>query len=318
MEIGGQEWTRRLGGTGLDITAVAVGGGVLGSNPRQFGYTVEAQQAIDMVQAVLASPIRVLDTAAGYADGESERRIGAAIAASGGLPPDYLVITKVDGVQGDFSGARVRASVRESKQRLGLDTLPLVHLHDVELYDEADLMAPGGAVDTLVQLREEGEIGHIGLAGGDLRVVEHYFALGVFEVLLVHNRWTLVDRGAGDIIDRAVSQGLGVFNAAVYGGGILADPHGGHTTYAYTPAAPATLEAVAHMAAACERYGTDLATAALQFSLRDSRVDGTIVGLSRVGRLAPLLESISAELPDELWEELETFVPAPENWLDRD
>ncbi|HMO12040.1 MAG TPA: aldo/keto reductase, partial [Actinotalea sp.] len=132
---------RPLGGTGLTVSAVAAGGSPLASMPELYGHAVSAADGIDTVAAVLASPIRTIDTSNGYSDGESERRIGAAIAAAGGLAPDALVITKVDARGADYSGDRVRASVDESRSRLGLDHLPLVHLHDPEDFDFADLTA---------------------------------------------------------------------------------------------------------------------------------------------------------------------------------
>lgn len=271
---------------------------------------------MELVEGVLASPIRVIDTANGYSGGDSERRIGSAIARFGGLPPDYLIVTKVDALGSDFSGARVRDSVRESRERLGLDTLPLVHLHDPEFFDSRDLMGPGGAVEALVQLREEGEIQHIGVAGGDTRAISRYLDSGVFEAVLVHNRWSLVDRSAAGLIQRAADDGLGVINAAVYGVGILANPHGGSASYGYQPASPATLRAIARMTQACERYGTDLATAALQFSLKDPRIHLTVVGVSKPERLEGVLTAANAELPDDLWLELETLLPEASNWLD--
>jgi D-threo-aldose 1-dehydrogenase len=66
----------------------------------------------------------------------------------------------------------------------------------------------------------------------------------------------------------------------------------------------------------CARWGTDLPTAALQFSLRDSRVHLTVVGISKWSRLEGLLRAARAELPSEFWDELETLVPSRENWLD--
>lgn len=307
---------RLLGSTGLRVTALCVGGGPLGSMPEAFGYAVSEDDAIDLVTAVLASPIRVIDTSNGYSDGESERRIGAGIARAGGLPDDFLVVTKVDARDGDYSGARVRESVRESKERLGLDTLPLVHLHDPEFHDYDDLTAPGGAVETLVRLRDDGEIGHIGVAGGDVHVMSRYLDLGVFEAMLVHNRWTIVDRSAGELIERAAASGVGVINAAVYGGGILANPSGGSTTYGYRPASAATLDAIARMSELCSRWDTDLPTVALQFSLRDPRVGFTVIGISKKRRLDGLLEAAQVELAQEFWDELETLVPAPQHWLD--
>ena len=210
---------------------------------------------------------------------------------------------------------RVRASVRESKERLGLDHLPLVFLHDPEFHDFAELTAPGGAVETLMALRDEGEVGHVGLAGGTAPEMQRYLALGGFEVLLVHNRWTLVDHSAAALLDQAEQAGIAVVNAAVYGGGILAKP-GTTTRYGYREAAPATLQAVEAMARLCEEHGTDLATAALQASVRDPRVATTVVGLSSPARLDALLASLEPDLPDRLFEALDALRPPPEHWLD--
>lgn len=311
-------WLRPLGSTGLDITAVTVGGSALGSMPEAFGYEVSEAEAIDVVAAVLDGPIRSIDTSNGYSDGDSERRIGAGVARHGGLPADFLVTTKVDPLGRDYSGERVRASVRESRERLGVDFLPLVHLHDPEGFAWEEITAPGGAVDTLVRLKEEGEIGHIGLAGGPLGLMDRYLDLGVFEVLLVHNRWTLVDRSAGPIIQRARENGLGVVNAAVYGGGILAAPRSGNTKYAYREAAPETLHAIEQMTVLAEEFGTDLPTAALQFSLRDERVSSTIIGVSKVARLDRLVTAANTALPEEFWTRLEALTPAEQFWIGRD
>lgn len=318
MTTSPNDWVRTLGSTGLDITAVTIGGSPLGSMPAAFGYEVAEADAVELVAAVLEGPIRSIDTSNGYSDGESERRIGTGIARHGGLPADFLVATKVDPIGADYSGERVRASVRESRERLGVDILPLVHLHDPEGFPWEVITAPGGAVDTLVRLKDEGEIGHIGLAGGPLGLMDRYLDLGVFEVLLVHNRWTLVDRSAGPILKRAHDAGMGIVNAAVYGGGILASPRSGSTTYAYRPAAPETLRAIEQMTLLSEEFGADLPTAALQFSLRDPRVHSTIVGVSKRARLDGLIQAAQTTLPDEFWTRLEALVPDERFWIGLD
>lgn len=313
---GGSDWIRPLGATGLPVSAVAVGGSPLGSMPEVFGHALSYDDGVALAAYALDSPVRVIDTANGYSDGESERRIGAAIAARGGLPADFLVATKVDAQGRDYSGARVRASVAESQQRLGLDHLPLVYLHDPEQHDFAELSAPGGAVATLMALRDEGVIGHVGLAGGNVHEMARYLDLGGFEVLLVHNRWTLVDRSATDLIAQAEQSGIAIVNAAIYGGGLLAAPRGGSTTYGYRPAPEATLRAVAAMDRLCTEHGTDLATAALQASVRDPRVAMTVVGLSRPSRLDALVTAVAQDLPADLFTALEDLLPARDHWLD--
>ena len=311
---GSDDWVRPLGTTGLAVTAVAVGAAPLGSMPENYGHEVSRDDGVALVEYVLNSPVRVLDTSNGYGDGKSERRIGAAIAQHGGLPADFLVATKVDARGKDYSGARVRASVEESKQRLGLDHLPLVYLHDPEFHDSDELSAPGGAVDTLMALRAEGVIGHVGLAGGTVQEMSRYLALGGFEVLLVHNRWTLVDRSATELIAQAEDIGVALVNAAVYGGGILAKP--GSTKYGYREASPVTLAAVDAMRQLCAEHGTDLATAALQASVRDPRVSTTVVGLSKPARLDALVAALGTDLPDALFDALEDLCPPREHWLD--
>ena len=309
------DWLRPLGGTGLHVTALSIGGGPLGSIPKQPGREGALDDGVALAAHVLDSPVRVLDTSNGYSGGESERRIGAAVALRGGLPDDFLVMTKVDPRGGDYSGDRVRASVAESKERLGLDHLPLVFLHDPENFDFDQMAAPGGAVETLMTLREEGEIGHVGLAGGPAPEMQRYLALGGFEVLLVHNRWTLVDRSAEALLDQAEAAGVPLVNAAVHGGGILAKP-GTTTQYAYREADPAVLAAVDAMARLCEQHGTTLATAALQASVRDPRVATTLVGVSSPARVESLLRSLEEDLGDDFFEALDRLRPAPEHWLE--
>jgi D-threo-aldose 1-dehydrogenase len=317
---GSPDWIRPLGRTGISMSAVCLGASPLGSVPRLYGREVPADEGVATVRAVLDSPIRCIDTSNGYGDGESERRIGAAIAEVGGLPDDVVVITKVDPRDRDYSADRVRASLDESRERLGLDVLPLVHLHDPENFDFAEMSAPGGAVDALVELRESGAVGSIGLAGGRVQEMAKYLALGVFDVLLVHNRWTLLDRSAGDLVAEAVDRGMGVLNAAPFGGGILAGPHAGRdprpVTYGYRQAPPEVLDAVAGMQRACAERGTDLRTAALQFSLRDPRFTSTIVGMSRPSRVGQTLDAASQQIPDDLWDELESLLPPERVWLD--
>lgn len=304
-------WLRSAGSTGLTVSALGLGGAPLASMPGVLGYDVPSDRAVSLVEAVLASPIAVIDTSNNYNDGESERRIGAAVAAVGN--PDTLVITKVDARDRDYSGARVRRSVEESMERLGMNFLPLVHLHDPEFFEFDDMM---DAVAALVDLRGEGVIGAIGVAGGHAPTMQRYVDLGVFDALLVHNRLTLVDRSAEAVMLDADSRGMAIFNAAVLGGGLLAAPRSGKTSYAYRPAAPAVLTAVAAMAELCDEYDVELGVAAIQQALREPLVHCTLVGMSRPERVQWTLDAADRELPEEFWHRIGALLPAPEHWLD--
>src|SRR4051812_1214545 len=213
---------RPLGRTGLSAPALCIGTSAIGSIPRIYGYEVGTDQALETLRAVFDGPIRFIDTSNSYGGGESERRIGTVLRERGGVPGDFLLSTKVDpDATGDFSGARVRRSLDESCERLGLDVLPLVYLHDPERIDFADATAPGGPVEALVALRDEGRIGHIGVAGGPVDLLRRFVGLGVFEAVITHNRFTLLDRSAEPLLHDCAEAGVAVVNGAPFGGGIL-------------------------------------------------------------------------------------------------
>jgi D-threo-aldose 1-dehydrogenase len=307
---------RPLGRTGLPVTAVCVGGGPLGSMPENFGYDVSAERGTATAQRVLDGPINFLDTAAGYSDGESERRIGAALAATGGLPPGFVLATKVDRDTdtGDFSGDQVRRSAEGSLARLGLDTIQLLYLHDPEHISFDQGTAPGGPVEALLKLKADGVAQHIGVAGGPVALMSEYLKTGVFEALITHNRWTLIDRSAGELIDEAVDLGIGVVNGAPFGGGILAKGSAASTNYAYHSAHPEILQRVRAMEAACRDHDVPIAAAALQYSTRDPRITSTIVGISRPERVDETLRLAEWTIPDALWEVLEPLAAPAELW----
>jgi D-threo-aldose 1-dehydrogenase len=117
------------------------------------------------------------------------------------------------------------------------------------------------------------------------------------------------------MIERAEAQGMGLINAAVHGSGFLIDPIR-QDRYAYGPARPALMAAREKMIEITRRYGTDLQTAAIRFSTRDARFATTIVGMSNPKRVEATVVAATADLPDELFAELESVLPAAENWLD--
>src|SRR5665647_2801185 len=98
--------------------------------------------------------------------------------------------------------SEARRSIEQSLARLGLERVPLLYLHDPEKNAFAD-MVPGGPIDVLLELRESGVAGAVGVAGGDVAAMTRYLELDVFDVLLTHNRWSLVNRNADALIDQA-------------------------------------------------------------------------------------------------------------------
>jgi D-threo-aldose 1-dehydrogenase len=307
---------QQLGRTGLLAPSLCIGTSALGSMPETYGYAVDTEQALSTLRAVFGGPIRFVDTSNNYGQGESERRIGTVLREIGGLPEGFLLSTKVDSdTDGDFSGARVRRSLDESCERLGLDVLPLVYLHDPERMTFAEATAPGGAVEALVALREQGRIGHLGVAGGPVDLLQRFAALGVFEAVITHNRFTLLDRSAEPLLDDCAARGIPLVNAAPFGSGILVKGPEVAPRYAYETASTAVRESAAAMQQTCRRAGVPLGAAALQFSLQDPRVRATIVGITKPERLPQLLELAATPIPDDVWAELERSTPPRGGWL---
>ena len=303
--------SRPLGNTGLLVTPLCFGCAPLGDMPETFGFSVAKERAHETLLAAFESPINFLDTAASYGDGESEARIGEVLRELGGVPSGYVIATKADRDLsiGDFSGEQMRRSVERSLCLLGLDRLPLLYLHDPEHASYEEIMSPGGAVEVLVGLREEGIIEHLGVAGGPIELMIRYVETGLFEAVITHNRYTLINRTALPLLDVATDLRVPVLNAAPYGSGILAKGPDAYARYAYQEAPDELIETVRAMSEACQEYDVPLAAAALQFSMKDPRVVSTIVGLSRPERVKQTLDLATQPIPDELWPRLEALVP---------
>jgi D-threo-aldose 1-dehydrogenase len=293
--------------TGLHVDALCVGCAELGNMPETFAYSVSEAQAIATIRATFAGPINFVDTAASYGDGESERRIGMVIRELGGVPSGYVLATKCDRDlrTGDFSGEQIRRSVERSLRLLGVSRLPLLYLHDPEHAPFEQIMAPGGPVDVMRRLRDEGVVEHIGLAGGPADLMLRYVETGAFEATITHNRYTLLNRSADALLTAAHQRGMGVANAAPYGSGILAKGPAAYPRYAYQQAAGDVVERARRIEALCREANVPLAAVALQFSLRDPRIHSTIVGMSKPERLQQTVDLAGTPIPEGLWAAVE-------------
>lgn len=297
---------RPLGDTRLQVTPVCLGCSGLGGMPEIFGYDVPEDRGVATVTRMLDGPLNFLDTSAGYSDGESERRIGLALKAYGGLPAGVVLATKVDPDPdtGGFAAADVRRVAEQSLERLGIDSFQLLYLHDPEVIGFSESMASGGPVEELIRLRDEGIADHLGVAGGPIDMLLEFLATGEFEVVLTHNRYTLVDQSAEPLLAEAERTGVGVVNGAVFGGGILAKGPDANPNYMYSQAPPELLARVREIEEVCARYDVPLGAAALRFSLREPRIASTVAGLSRPERVDEVVDWATRPIPDELWKEL--------------
>src|SRR5262249_42874866 len=143
----------------------------------------------------------------------------------------------------------------------------------------------GGPVDILQRFREEGVIGHLGVAGGPIPIQMQYVETGLFDAVIHHNRYTLLNRSAESLIEVAAARGMAVFNAAPYGSGLLAKGPDAYPRYAYQIAPTEMIDRARRFEAVAGRFGVPLPAIALQFSTRDPRLTATIVGMSKPERI---------------------------------
>lgn len=297
---------RPLGRTGLMVTPLCIGTAPLGDMPDAYAIRAPEEQALATLRAAFDGPITFFDTSNNYGDGRAERRIGKVLQEIGGLG-DRVLATKADRdmTTNDFSGDRMKRSIEESLERLGLDRLQFAYIHDPEHSTFEYITGAGGALEAMQDLQRQGVIGGLGISGGPVDMLIRYVETGAFEAVETHNRFTLINRSAEPLLDTCAARGVAVVNAAPYGSGMLAKGPDAFARYAYQDAPPALVERARRLEQACREFDVPLAAAALRFSMRDPRVTSTVVGMTRPERVAQTLELAAHPVPDALWPALD-------------
>jgi D-threo-aldose 1-dehydrogenase len=299
-----------LGRAGLQVSPICFGTSGLGDMPDTYGYSVGHERALATVRAIFDGPVNFLDTARIYGMGRSEERIGAVIRERGGLPPGFVISTKLDRdpETGIFDASRARRSLELSLETLGVARVELLHLHDPEhAVDFAQTTGPQGALREMFRMRDEGLAVAVGLAAGRVDMMIPLIREWDFDAIITHNRFTLVNRNAEEMIELCGLKGIAVLNAAPYAGGVLAKGTADFPRYVYQQAGEEALTPVKRVEEICARHGVPPGAAALQFSMRDKRVASTVCGVSKPERVAETLGWAELAIPDEVWRELESL-----------
>ena len=269
---------RELGKTGLKISNLCYGASSLGS---VFHETREAE-SIKAVEAAVEGGINFIDVSPYYGHYKAETVLGKALKY---IPRDkYYLSTKVgrygkDGVNTwDYSGRRATESVYESMERLGIDHIDLINVHDIEFQAAME----GGlqkvveeTLPALVELKKKGVVGHVGITDLQLKnlkwVVEHVEP-GTVESILNFCHYCLNDDELVDYMDFFESKGVGIINASPLGMGLLSmrgvpDWH---------PAPKPLVEACHKAALHCADKGYPIEKLASQYSVSHPRIAGTL------------------------------------------
>ena len=302
-----------------DVGRLAFGGAPLGN----MFQPVSEDDAHATIDAAWERGVRFFDTAPLYGHGLSETRFGRALVTRPrddyvlstkvgrvlepvGTVPDPTIFVDVPPVQPvfDFSHDGVLRSVEASLDRLGLDRIDLLHVHDPDDDLEA---AEGGAYPALVRLRDEGVVRAIGLGTNLVSVANRFVGRVDLDWLLLAGRCTLLDRsGPDEVFDRCLEHGVRILAAGVFNSGVLAEPAAG-ASYFYAPVPPDVLDRVRTMQAACHAHGVPLAAAAVQFPLRVPGVDTVLVGARTAAEIEQDSEVVEVPIPAELWDELDAL-----------
>ncbi|MEW2078249.1 aldo/keto reductase [Streptomyces sp. NPDC013433] len=309
---------RRLGRSRVEVTALAFGASGIGNLYTEVGE----EEAYEAVRAAWQRGIRSFDTAPHYGIGLAERRLGAALREH---PRDeFTVSTKVgrrlepshaggdDLAHGfavpathrrvwDFSADGVRRTLEASLERLGLDRVDTVYLHDPD--DHAEQAFREG-YPALERLRAEGVVGAIGAGMNQTAMLTRFVRDTDVDVVLCAGRHTLLDHSAlTDLLPAALEHGTSVVVGGAFNSGLLADPRPG-ATYDYAPAPAGLLDRALRLKEAAERHGSTLRAAALAYCAAHPAVASVLVGARSAAEVHDCADQFAAPVPTALWREL--------------
>jgi D-threo-aldose 1-dehydrogenase len=286
--------------------------GPLGLGTAPLGGLYEAVDDVTahaVVERAWELGVRFFDTAPFYGSGLAERRLGEALR---GRPRDEFVLsTKVGRLLRpgenawhgapeleayfDFSRDGVLRSIAASLDRLGLDRIDIVLVHDPDDHHDA---AIAGAFPALERLRDEGVVRAVGAGMNQTEMLCRFAREADPDCFLVAGRYTLLDRSAADeLLPLCEERGIAVIAGGVFNSGVLA----GGGTYDYRPAPARIVARARELEETCARLGVPLAAAAVQFPRRHPVVASVLAGCSSPAEVEEDVRLSTLEVPNALW-----------------
>ncbi|WP_338771953.1 aldo/keto reductase [Massilia sp. METH4] len=324
--------TRGIGRGGEDARRPArVAVGCMGLGCAQLGGLYEPmdeEQAWAIVETAWDLGIRYFDTAPYYGFTLSEHRLGAALRHR--PRGDYMISTKVGRLMRpdasvrpgecgwgaplpfrphfDYSYEGVLRSHEDSLQRLALDRVDILYVHDIgrqthgrahELY--WDQLTRGGGFRALVKLRDEGSIRAFGLGVNEWEVVADAIDVCDIDCALLAGRYTLLEQAALEpLLDRCAGRGIGIVIGGPFNSGILA----GTRKFNYEDAPADVVARVEAIAAICRDAGVPVQAAALQFPMAHPAVVSCVPGAQSPEQLRQNAAWFGQPIPSDVWRAL--------------
>jgi D-threo-aldose 1-dehydrogenase len=322
--------SRSIGATPVVVTELGFGGAAIGNLYR----AVSNVDALQVVEHAYDAGLRYFDTAPLYGLGLSERRMGLVLAD---LPRESFVLSckvgrrlrpgdprtiaspifeRIPGAHPyfDYSYDGVMRSLEESLLRLGMHSIDVLYLHDVDVANHGTTEAveqrfrevmDSGGYRAMAALRDQGVVKAIGVGVNEWEWCERFARAADFDCFLLAGRYTLLEQQALEsFLPLCEQKGISVVVGGPYNSGILATGAVAGAYYNYVPATPEVLERVRRIEAVCRRHGVELAAAALQFPLHHPVVASVIPGARSIEELDRALELYRAPIPLAFWDEL--------------
>ncbi len=311
---------RRIGETDLEVTTLGLGGASLAG----IFSAVPSEQARATVSHALDSGITYVDTAPQYGLGLSEHLVGEVLRET---PERPILSTKVGRLlrpvppsrqdkgawahplpfnqHYDYSYDGVMRSFEDSLQRLGLDRVDILYVHDIGTTTHGEAgnrplweQLAGGGYKALRTLRDSGVVKAIGLGVNEWQVLMDAFALGDWDVFLLAGRYTLLEQTSLDpFLSTCISRKASVVVGGPFNSGILV----GSDTFDYAKAPEAITARVRALDAVCRDFAVPLPAAALQFPLHHPAVCNVLPGPRSPEELDGILDWWNLKIPDGLW-----------------
>lgn len=323
---------RRLGRTNVMLPQMGIGGGPLGD----LFTKISDAQAEATLTAAWDAGVRYYDTAPWYGRGQSEHRFGRHLYHR---PRSELILSTKVGrilyppanpatfdrgiwagglplqIRWDYSYDGIMRSYEDSLQRLGLTSIDMLIIHDLDfLHHKTEPLVTAHLTQlatsgyrALAELKACGQITAIGAGINELGMIPRFLDLVELDFFMLAMRYTL---GEHEALEKELplcqARGVGVVLAGVFSSGLYATGPVPGATYNYVKANPAQLERAGKVEAICKRHAVPLAAAALQFPMHHPLVASVIPGGFRPEHVRTNLELFRRDIPPALWAELKT------------
>jgi D-threo-aldose 1-dehydrogenase len=316
---------RNIADTGIEIDTLGFGCAPLGN----LYKCISDADAMDVLSAAWDAGFRYFDTAPHYGQGLSERRVGDYLRQF--CDQNYLLSSKVGRLLRpagyaterhgyvspmpfdfyyDYSFDGIMRSFEDSLQRLGLECIDILYMHDIGTMTHGDInygyfkTAMDGGYRAMDELRSDGRVKAIGLGVNEWQVCEEALDYGDWDCFLLAGRYTLLEQEALDtFLPKCEKRNCSIIIGGAYNSGILArgvrgsGPH----LYDYVDASDHVISKVAKIEAVCDLFDVPLAAAALQFPLAHPKIVSVIPGIGKRRRIASTLDLFNQTIPDEFW-----------------